>query len=77
MGSNTDGSNSWSSSSVRTVKEEERGEAQPPLKEGGSSTRRKDTHIPKVLCRLRWQTSPPQTEGFVRPIWAFRFAPSR
>jgi hypothetical protein len=31
----------------------------------------------KVLCRFRWQTSPPHTAGFVRPTCALRFAPSR
>ena len=29
-----------------------------------------------VLCRLRWQTSPPSSPGRARPTSALRFAPS-
>lgn len=42
----------------------------------GKVCQESNTHMANVLWRFMWQTSPPHVAGFVRPIWAFKFAPT-
>lgn len=42
-----------------------------------NSQTNENAYIANVLCKFMWHTSPPHVAGFVTPIWAFKFAPSK